>query len=538
MKTKIFLNLFVFILMISTTTGKAATQFEVDAFQKISALEGNFGPGLNPGDLFGHAVTEIGDLDGDGNNDIAVGVFGDDDGGFNTGAVWIVFLNADGSVKSKQKISDTQGGFGPDLRTNAVFGAYLASLDDLDGDGVTDLIVGNYGDDDGGLDRGAAWIIFLNSNGTVKAEQKISDTQGGFGGSLHNSDLFGRDVTKIGDLDGDGVTEIAVGAVQDDDGGSNRGAVWILFMNTNGTVKAEQKISATQGGFAGGLDNIDNFGQATAGIGDVDGYGIPDLAVSAFLDDDGGTNRGAVWILFLNADGTVKNEQKISDTEGGFSGILDDSDFFGWSVSQTGDLNLDGIPDLVASAAGDDDGGSDRGAVWLLLLNADGTVKSENKISATAGGFAGVLADGDTFGSGVSLLTDLDGNGVPDLLIGARGDDDGGNVTGAVWVLFMARDLDGDTVFDDQDWCPGTTIPESVPTQALKPYHWALFDDDLTFDTVIKGNSNVPNPVFTIVDTGGCSCDQIIDELGLGIGQRKFGCTAGTMQEWIDLISQ
>ncbi len=98
---------------------------------------------------------------------------------------------------------------------------------------------------------------------------------------------------------------------RDDDGGTNRGAVWILFLNPNGTVKSHQKISHTQGG-GPRLDNNDVFGIAGS-LGDLDGDGVRDLAVGAIWDDDGGTDRGAVWILFLdgvcpediNSDGTI-----------------------------------------------------------------------------------------------------------------------------------------------------------------------------------------------------------------------------------------
>src|SRR5687767_2787704 len=77
-----------------------------------------------------------------------------------------------------------------------------------------------------------------------------------------------------------------------------------------GTVQAEQKISATAGGFGGDLDLGDYFGSSVAALGDLDGNGIEDLAVGATLDDDGvpGSQNGAVWILFLNADGTVASE--------------------------------------------------------------------------------------------------------------------------------------------------------------------------------------------------------------------------------------
>ena len=406
-------------------------------FQKISQTEGGFPGDLDYDDLFGHGVAALGDLDGDGVTDAAVGVFGDDDGGFNTGAVWILFLNADGTVKGAQKISDTQGGLMGDLETNAVFGAQLDGIGDLDGDTIPDIVVGNYGDDDGGHDKGAVWVIFLNTDGTVKAEQKISDTQGGFGGALDPNDQFGHDAAGIGDLDGDGVTDLAVGCWLDDDGGPDRGAVWVLFMNADGTVKAEQKISDTQGGFAGSLDDGDQFGTSVAALGDLDGDGIQDLAVGAYADDDGGSACGAVWILFMNADGTVAGSQKVSSLFGGFGGQLDPDDWFGLDVAGPGDLDADGMPDVVAGARMDDDGGLNRGAVWILFMNHDGTVAAEQKISDTEGNFEGILDDSDCFGVSVASLGDLDGDGGAELMVGAHADDDGDIGAGAVWVLFL-----------------------------------------------------------------------------------------------------
>ena len=97
----------------------------------------------------------------------------------------------------------------------------------------------------------------------------------------------------IGDVDGDGINDIAVGAHRDDDGGSDRGAVYVLFLNGDGT-------SDTAGGLAASLDDSDRF-VAVAGIGDLGGDGINDIAVGAFFDDDGGTDRGAVYVLHLAA---------------------------------------------------------------------------------------------------------------------------------------------------------------------------------------------------------------------------------------------
>ena len=277
--------------------------------------------------------------------------------------------------------------------------------------------------------------IAMADYGEVLYHQKISDTEGGFTGELGNGDWFGIGTAPLGDLDGDGVGDLAVGAVCDDDGGNGHGAVWILFLNTDGTIKSHQKISDTEGGFTGELDDWDQFGHVIACLGDLDDDGVVDLAVSAPRDDDGGeppdADRGAVWILFLNNDGTVDSHQKISDTEGGFTGTLDVWDAFGRRLASIEDLDGDGVTDLAA-AAYDDDGGTDRGAVWLLFLNADGTVKCHQKISSTQGGFDGPLDDGDCFGFGLAFLGDQNGDGVGDLAVGARLDDDGGTDRGAV----------------------------------------------------------------------------------------------------------
>jgi acyl-coenzyme A thioesterase PaaI-like protein len=348
------------------------------SFQKISDLAGNFTATLDDSDELGNGVAWLGDLDGAGASVAALAVCAsfDDDGGFDRGAVYILFLNSNGTVSSHTKISDSSIDFNVTLVDGDEFGSSVAFLGDLDGNGPSTaaIAVGTIGDADGGLGRGAVYILFLDSAGAVMSHTKISDTAGNFTATLDDFDEFGCSVAWLGDLDGPGgnAGALAVGAFGDDDGGFSRGAVYVLFLDSAGGVVSHQKISDLAGNFTGELLNLDGFGDSIIGLGDLDGTGggVVSLAVGASGDDDGGSLRGAVWVLFLGPTGLVVSHQKISDLEGNFTGVIDSGDEMGGSVANLGDLDGTGSSRvcLATGAIGDDDGGLNRGSAWLLFL--------------------------------------------------------------------------------------------------------------------------------------------------------------------------
>lgn len=351
---------------------------------KISSTQGNFTGTLEFGDELGSSITSLGDLDGPGPSAvaIAVGVINDDDGGPDRGAVYILFLNAAGSVIAQQKISDLVGGFTATLDDNDEFGGAVASLGDLDGAGgsAAALAVGAVYDDDGGLDRGAVYVLFLNTAGSVVSYQKYSSSLIVMTGALTDGDNFGEDVCSLGDLDGAGpsVRAIAVGAVGDDDGGSDRGAVYILFLNSSGTVLSRKKISDVEGSFTALLLNDDNFGTSVANLGNLDGAGpaVLTLAVGAAGDEGAGIDRGALYLLYLDATGKTLSHQEISSVAGGFTGQINDSDEFGAAVAPLGDIYGvgGGAMTVICGVGVDDDGGTDRGAFYLMTLAGTATV--------------------------------------------------------------------------------------------------------------------------------------------------------------------
>ncbi|AXG71047.1 FG-GAP repeat protein [Kordia sp. SMS9] len=411
-----------------------AQNYTVSNFQKINELTGNFTGSLDVNDNFGVSIAQIGDLDGNGVTDFAVGAFNDDDGGTNSGAVWILFMDANDQVISHTKISSTSGNFTGDLDPNDGFGVSVAYLGDLNSDGLIELAVGATYDGDGGFWHGAVWILSLNSDGTVNSHSKISDTQGGFTGFINGDAVFGTDIENIGDLNGDGIEDLAVGSRRDADGGSRRGAVWILFMNADFTVNSFQKISDTQGNFTAILEFEDYFGGSIVNVGDLDQDGVTDIVVSAYRDDDQIINSGSFYVLFLNADGTVKGYQKVSNSEGGLNGIISNGALFGRMIDGVVDIDNDGKVEILVGALGqlNPTQMNQTGAIYLIELNSDGTVSEEYMYTFGENCFGGVLENGDFFGGSVAVWNDA---GTYHFAIGAYKDSDTGTDKGAVWIL-------------------------------------------------------------------------------------------------------
>ena len=428
-------------IMLMNSDGTVGQTIKVDdsTFESLS---------LADFDNFGSSVVLVGDLDGDGTPEMAVGAHGDNTGGTDRGAVHLMSLTgpvpaANGMVHTTVEINGTTStSTGPRLSNNDHFGVSISSIGDLDGDGTADLAAGAWGDDAGGTDRGALHIMLMNPGGTVRGTTEISSSTSN-GPSLADNDHFGVSVSAVGDLNSDGVPDVAAGAPNDDAGGSNRGAVHVMLMRADGTVRQTVEINGTAETPNGpSLENSDMFGTSVAGIGDINSDGVPDIAAGAQTDDAGGTDRGAVHVMLMSPNGTVRQTVEINGTSRTPNGpSLGNHDRFGTSVAGIGDINSDGIPDIAAGAANDDGEGTDRGAVHVMLMSPNGTIRQTVEINGTSRTPNGPsLGDNDLFGSWVTGVGDLNGDGVPDIAAGARRDDAGGTDRGTVHVMLMNRD--------------------------------------------------------------------------------------------------
>ena len=433
---------------------------------------------------FGMGVAAIGDLDGDGVTEIAVS--SPEEG---TGGIRILFMEKDGTIKRHKMLGEKQGGFSGTLTPGGLFGSKIAAAGDWNKDGIPDLWVGEPAAKVGPLIYGAAWLLLLNEDGTVKKTHKFDGRTEGLIGQIRSGYRFGADISALGDLDGDGVGDVAVGTPMDPN--KSTGEVWILLLNADGTVRLAHNLVLE------GLRRGDEFGIAVEGIGDLNEDGIPDLAVGADRDDQEGVNQGALYICFLNNNGTVKSYQKIVSNSSGFSGYLDSDDRMGVSLAIIGDMNGDTIPDLAVGAYLDDDESKDKGAVYILFLNRDGTVKHNHKISQTSRNFEGKLTGQYHWAWSVAALGDLNEDGRNDLLVSGFKDPEGGTEKGAFWMLFPADYPE--RLLEKGTWAEGAgTISASDSARIYAQAKTA--EDSARIDSMYDLSGFAPNNLIFVLD--------------------------------------
>jgi hypothetical protein len=344
---------FLIMMMSSMTPDVARAHSLTSSVQKLSNLNGN-NPFANAAkDEWGSAVAAIPDLDGDSIDDIIVGAWRCNDdspgssfgSGTDSGAVYISFLQTDGTIRESVKISNALADLPFTLETNSLFGGSVGVLGDLDGSGGTAVLVGASGDTSVGVTNGgAAFVLFLTETGSIQGFVRHTLLTVG-GGTPAANDKFGSGVCGLGDVNGDNVPDMVIGAGEMIDGGG-KGVVFVVFMNANGTALSSQRISNSEGVLPFQLASSSLFGTAVAFAGDVDSDGVPDLAVGA----QGSTSyRGAVYVLLLTSAGTVKTGQEISTSV--LPGELGALDRFGCSVSSMGDRDGNGVHDLVVGVS-------------------------------------------------------------------------------------------------------------------------------------------------------------------------------------------
>lgn len=335
-------------------------------------------------DAFGQVVDVIGDANGDGLADFIAGAWRDDPAGKGDAGTVRLHSGLDGTT-----IWSIPGDLPGDH-----MGWGSSGAGDVNGDGRADFVAAaDEADLPGKVNAGSAKVVSGATGATLWFLQGVNA-----------GDLFGWSSAPCGDVDNDGFDDVIVGAIVGEAAGGALSA---------GSARVFSGATGLPIWSVGGDSGGDQLGYSVAGVGDVNADGHADFLAGAPADDNVGNASGSARLY------SGKTGLPLMTFNGDGAG-----DSFGRSVGGAGDVNLDGVPDLVVGAHLDDNGAGDTGSARLISGATLATLHTFNGDALS-----------DQLGMWVHGAGDVDGDGYADVVAGIPGDDDNGGGAGSLRVF-------------------------------------------------------------------------------------------------------
>ncbi|MHC5736640.1 hypothetical protein [Nostoc sp.] len=427
-----------------------------DAQLNLSTLNGTNGfaiNGINTYDASGRSVSSAGDINGDGIDDLIIGAYNAFPNGIQSGQSYVVFGSKEGfnAQLNLSTLNGTNGFAINGINTYDASGLPVSSAGDINGDGIDDLIIGAPGADLNGNSSGQSYVVFGSKEG-FDAQLNLSTLNGTNGFAINGinpGDFSGLSVSSAGDINGDGIDDLIIGASNADPNGSSSGQSYVVFGNKGGFAASLDlsTLNRTSGFAINGINPGDESGTRVSSAGDINGDGIDDLIIGAFSADPNGSSSGQSYVVFGSKGGFSAqfNLSTLNGTNGFAINGINPGDQSGASVSSAGDINGDGIDDLIIGASDADPNGSSSGQSYVVFGSKEGFAASLDlsTLNGTSGFAINGINPGDNSSTSVSSAGDINGDGIDDLIIGAFRAKPNDNYSGQSYVVFGGKNIGG-----------------------------------------------------------------------------------------------
>ena len=490
----------------------------------VSDLNGDNGfliNGISEEQRLGIAVSSAGDVNGDEIDDIVIGANGTNG---NSGSSYVIFGGSELDSVDLLALDGTNGFEADGIGEGDRLGGAVSSAGDLNGDGIDDIAVSaNFVDANGSPNAGATYVIFGSDTGFAEnVDLALLDGTNGFViNGANENDFSGVSLSSAGDLNGDEIDDLLIGTSFADPGATeNAGTTYVIF-GRSGAFAQEIDLSVIDNSSFGftinGIATGDASGTSVSAVGDVNNDGLTDIGIGAPSADVGATNTGQSYIIFGQEAGF---SQSISlDSLDGDSGFTingaEVDDQLGAAISAAGDVNNDGIDDVIVSAVG----GADEAGISYVIFGQEtesaATIELAD-LNPNQGFMIEGIFESDRSGQSVSNLGDVNGDGLDDLLIGApQASPNGVRDAGEAYVVFgrieNIGDVDNDGSYTDQDAYLISRVATGLDTEFAA---YSGIDPLLVADINSDGVISALDASFIFIEANGGDCGCFLPDIG------------------------